>query len=246
MAFTVTVGDFCKAGTASGAKGTYPAGLYEVSAQITGKAAKRTPWLKFSVPLSGLAGAEPVKVGFVAKAVGDQKMRTVFFLDGIDVLGATKSTCLAAGTAPDCCTPAFACDACKGGACASCFNGDCDGDGVLNVKDNCPTTANAEQANKDGDALGDVCDPSSCIVHMCTGALKQACVQGDKVVGCCKSNDDCQDGDLCTVPTCSTGSCVTKLAAGCCKIQADCNDGKPCTKDECTGGKCKFTWICGS
>lgn len=35
---------------------------------------------------------------------------------------------------------------------------DCDGDGVLNVDDNCPTIPNVSQANMDGDAAGDACD----------------------------------------------------------------------------------------
>src|SRR5687767_832401 len=45
---------------------------------------------------------------------------------------------------------------------------DLDGDGILNVNDNCPTTPNGSQLNTDtqhpaagvpGDALGDACDP---------------------------------------------------------------------------------------
>lgn len=40
----------------------------------------------------------------------------------------------------------------------SCPAGDLDGDGVNNQSDNCPTNANSNQANFDGDSLGDVCD----------------------------------------------------------------------------------------
>ena len=36
---------------------------------------------------------------------------------------------------------------------------DSDGDGVQNLNDNCPKVANPDQANVDGDALGDACDP---------------------------------------------------------------------------------------
>nr|WP_290856299.1 thrombospondin type 3 repeat-containing protein [Flaviramulus sp.] len=36
--------------------------------------------------------------------------------------------------------------------------GDSDGDGVLDSDDNCPDIANADQADNDGDGLGDVCD----------------------------------------------------------------------------------------
>ena len=38
---------------------------------------------------------------------------------------------------------------------------ECDGDGdlIINTSDNCPSVPNADQANADGDALGDACDP---------------------------------------------------------------------------------------
>jgi len=36
---------------------------------------------------------------------------------------------------------------------------DVDGDGVVNADDNCPMVANPTQANEDGDAFGDACDP---------------------------------------------------------------------------------------
>jgi hypothetical protein len=41
------------------------------------------------------------------------------------------------------------------------FDGDADGDGVPNSIDNCPSTANANQSDVDGDGLGDACDPNS-------------------------------------------------------------------------------------
>ncbi|MGH1491081.1 MAG: SdrD B-like domain-containing protein [Acidimicrobiales bacterium] len=36
---------------------------------------------------------------------------------------------------------------------------DSDGDGIVDTEDNCPEDANADQADNDGDDLGDVCDP---------------------------------------------------------------------------------------
>ncbi len=36
---------------------------------------------------------------------------------------------------------------------------DPDRDGVIDIADNCPLEDNADQANGDGDELGDVCDP---------------------------------------------------------------------------------------
>jgi Tol biopolymer transport system component len=36
---------------------------------------------------------------------------------------------------------------------------DTDGDGIFDATDNCPSTPNPSQANGDGDALGDACDP---------------------------------------------------------------------------------------
>ena len=38
------------------------------------------------------------------------------------------------------------------------FVDDLDSDGVLDVSDNCPNTANADQKDADGDGVGDACD----------------------------------------------------------------------------------------
>lgn len=35
---------------------------------------------------------------------------------------------------------------------------DSDGDGIIDLEDNCPSTANADQTDSDGDNVGDVCD----------------------------------------------------------------------------------------
>lgn len=46
---------------------------------------------------------------------------------------------------------------------ASCNNTDSDGDGWVDAVDNCPSNYNPDQANCDGDAFGDVCDPQNAI-----------------------------------------------------------------------------------
>ena len=48
---------------------------------------------------------------------------------------------------PSGCTPRFALD-------------DIDVDGVPDSRDNCPDEANADQSDRDGDDLGDACDPT--------------------------------------------------------------------------------------
>lgn len=57
-----------------------------------------------------------------------------------------------------------ACDECPNDglqACERTTGADIDGDGVPNGLDNCPEFANADQADGDGDGLGDVCDACS-------------------------------------------------------------------------------------
>ncbi len=44
-------------------------------------------------------------------------------------------------------------------ACPSDVENDADDDGICEIDDNCPDDANANQANADGDAYGDVCEP---------------------------------------------------------------------------------------
>lgn len=57
---------------------------------------------------------------------------------------------------------------------------DADHDGVEDSADNCPSVANADQANEDGDVLGDVCDNCP---HLVNGSQENA--DGDGV------GDDC-------------------------------------------------------
>jgi hypothetical protein len=46
---------------------------------------------------------------------------------------------------------------------AACDGADSDGDGVLDGTDNCPGNHNPDQANCDGDSLGNACDPLNAV-----------------------------------------------------------------------------------
>jgi hypothetical protein len=52
----------------------------------------------------------------------------------------------------------------------------------------------------------------------------------------CDDNGDCNDGDGCTVDTCSNGSCTHSLNL--------CNDQNACTVDSCSGGTCHNDPLC--
>ena len=56
---------------------------------------------------------------------------------------------------------------------------DSDGDGVPDDEDNCPDDANADQADADGDGLGNVCDDNSFAPAVATPALDASGDEGD-------------------------------------------------------------------
>jgi Thrombospondin type 3 repeat len=75
---------------------------------------------------------------------------------------------------------------------------DTDGDGISDGSDNCPTVANPSQANNDGDALGDACDPDDDNDGVADGSDNcafisnpgQANNDGDALGDACDSDDD--------------------------------------------------------
>jgi cysteine-rich repeat protein len=66
---------------------------------------------------------------------------------------------------------------------------DSDADGIPDALDNCPFVANADQADADGDGVGDACDVVTC---------------GDHLVG---PLEECDDGNRTDGDGCSGGSC---------------------------------------
>jgi RHS repeat-associated protein len=144
--------------------------------------------------------------------------------------------------------------------------GDTDRDGVPDSRDNCPTVANADQKDSDGDGGGDACE---CAGVVC-GALDQCHAPGtcDASNGACvdPSKPDgtaCDDGDRCTLnDSCGGGVCnagaavvcptlgqcfeasVCDPASGQCRHQprpsgSPCDDGDACrTGETCQVGLC--------
>ena len=65
-------------------------------------------------------------------------------------------------------------DTCQAGVCSPAGGGDLDGDQVCNHDDNCPTIANANQSDLDGDGIGNICDPVDAKVELGEATLRRS------------------------------------------------------------------------
>ncbi len=60
--------------------------------------------------------------------------------------------------------------------------------------------------------------------------------------GVCGIDEDCEDGDPCTVDACDSTVCSRSELDGCCQSAGSCDDGNPCTDDACTDQICTHGW----
>ena len=133
-------------------------------------------------------------------------------------------------------------------SCAAGYSGDgltcCedgDGDGVCTDVDNCPTIANGEQEDSDGDEQGDLCECSEEVTcdddNPCTD---DSC---DPASGCVHIPNDepCDDDNVCTSTTCFEGTCTVETTIkSCCNEDGDCGLGKQCLEgdNQCAEVQC--------
>jgi len=65
-------------------------------------------------------------------------------------------------------------DTCLAGVCVPGGGGDTDGDGICDADDNCPTVANADQQDLDGDHHGDACDAEDIVLNVVIARLRRS------------------------------------------------------------------------
>lgn len=118
------------------------------------------------------------------------------------------------------------------------INSDTDSDGIKDVNDNCPWSANSDQANDDGDDWGDTCDqcqqdPNKFVPGICGCGVSDADSDGDGTPNC---------NDLCPNDT-------NKIDPGICGCGVDdmdsdgdgtanCIDGCPADPNKTAAGVC--------
>ncbi|WP_037320920.1 thrombospondin type 3 repeat-containing protein [Salegentibacter sp. Hel_I_6] len=101
-------------------------------------------------------------------------------------------------------------------------NDDCDGDGILNGVDNCPTIPNANQADLDEDGVGDVCDPDIDGDGILNVDEPEGCVRnpdpdcGETIIDPClpSATGDCESTEVTNINLNNAGPLVTNVLYG--------------------------------
>ncbi len=62
--------------------------------------------------------------------------------------------------------------------------------------------------------------------------------RGDLDSPFCEDDAACDDGDLCTLDTCSPGGCLHRAEEGCCRADADCGGTTLCAVNRCVDNRC--------
>ncbi len=152
-------------------------------------------------------------------------------------LSGSKGVCTNIKTDPNCCTKIS--DACSDGK--PCTTDACDvGTGkCTHVQPIGACCADSECASDD------ICKIGGCVAFQCRYAVNE------QFSDCCSptTNNNCDDKNLCTTDSCSTGmpggwtQCKHTVSdPTCCDAKIDlCDDGQPCTKDACINNKCTHT-----
>ena len=82
-------------------------------------------------------------------------------------------------------------------------------------------------------------DAHPCDAGVCGWRSRCEVLRGE---GCCQSDEDCYDGNSCTVDRCADGTCAPpEPIDACCLTNTDCFDGNPCNVDRCVAGSCRFS-----
>src|SRR5262245_32878208 len=96
---------------------------------------------------------------------------------------------------------------------------DSDHDGVSDSSDNCPEVSNPQQADEDGNGVGDLCEPVAC---------------GDGV--CDPAGGECNFDKYC-LKDCTREKCLGAIGSGLCgdgacdTLNGECSNSNPCLDD---------------
>ena len=114
------------------------------------------------------------------------------------------------------------------------YGADTDGDGVIDIVDNCPLVLNPDQSDADGDHVGDACDGCA---HDPNKIASGVCGCGVAESADCSGQDPTPDPALGTGACCEGGSCSIKSNADCIAAGGTYKgDNTDCATNTCTCG----------